>query len=52
MGANPWSAIKAVREKLNLKVAALQIPIGESDTLKGIVDILTEKAHYFEGLKG
>jgi len=28
MGANPWSAIKSIRKRLSLTVAAVQIPIG------------------------
>lgn len=52
MGANPWSAIKSIRNRLNLTVAAVQIPIGSDSTLIGLVDIIKMKAYYFEGLKG
>jgi elongation factor G len=40
MGANPFNAINAVRTKLGLICAPVQIPIGIHDKLKGIVDII------------
>lgn len=52
MGANPWSAIQAVREKLGLTCAAVQIPIGSDDRMRGLVDIIHRKAYYFEGQNG
>jgi elongation factor G len=52
MGGNPWNAIKAVREKLGLKVAAVQIPIGADDRMRGLVDIIHRKAYYFDGQNG
>ena len=35
-----------------LNAVLLQIPIGIESNLKGVVDILTEKAVYFEGPSG
>jgi elongation factor G len=52
MGANPFNAIESVRVKLGLVCAAVQIPIGTDDKLKGIVDIIHEKAYYFDGANG
>lgn len=52
MGANPFSAIQSIRTKLGLCCAAVQIPIGLDDTLKGLVDIVRKKAHYFDGANG
>jgi elongation factor G len=52
MGANPFNAIDSVRVKLGLVCAAVQIPIGTDDKLKGIVDIVHEKAYYFDGANG
>jgi elongation factor G len=52
MGANPFNAIQAVREKLGLTVAAVQIPIGSDDRLRGLVDIIHRKAYYFDGQNG
>ena len=52
LGANPWTAIKEIRTKLELNVAAVQIPIGLDQSLKGIIDLLDRKAYYFDGPKG
>ena len=52
MGADPWAAIKAAREKLGLSCSAVQIPIGSDDRLRGLVDIIHKKAYYFEGSNG
>ena len=52
MGANPFSAIESVRTKLGLKCAAVQVPIGVSDKLKGLIDLVHEKAYFFEGSNG
>ncbi len=52
LGASPWGAIKEIRDKLGLNVAAVQIPIGLDSSLKGIIDIIGMKAYYFDGPKG
>ena len=52
MGANPFNAIASIRSKLGLVCAAVQIPIGLDDTLKGLVDIIKMKAIYFDGANG
>ena len=52
MGANPFHAIDSVRDKLGLKCAAVQIPIGTDERLKGLVDIIEGKAYFFEGSNG
>lgn len=52
MGANPWNAIESVRARLGCRCAAIQIPIGLDQDLKGIVDIIEEKAYLFEGASG
>lgn len=49
MGANPFSAIDQIRKRLNLRCAALQVPIGIDQNFKGLVDIIEMKAFYFEG---
>jgi elongation factor G len=35
-----------------LNAAALQIPIGLETELKGVVDLIEQKAYYFEGYNG
>ena len=51
-GANPWNAIEQIRTRLNLNVAAIQIPIGIETTLKGLICLLKMKANYFDGPNG
>jgi len=51
-GSNPWNAIEQIRTRLDLNVAAIQIPIGIETTLKGLICLLKMKAFYFEGKNG
>ncbi|OCB88154.1 elongation factor G, mitochondrial [Sanghuangporus baumii] len=51
-GANPWRVIEQIRSKLRLRAAAVQVPIGAEDELKGVVDLIRWKAIYNEGPKG
>jgi len=51
-GADPWSSITAVRERLGLNCAAVQINIGIENGLQGVVDLIKMKALYFEGEHG
>lgn len=52
MGANPWAAIDSARKRLGIHAAAVQIPIGIDQSLKGLVDIVQMKAIIFEGESG
>lgn len=51
-GANPYRVARQVREKLDLNAVLLQIPIGLEGDLKGLIDLITMKAVYFEGPNG
>jgi len=51
-GANPYRVAQQVRDKLDLNAVMLQIPIGLEGDLKGVVDLVTMKAVYFEGDNG
>ncbi|KAH9946761.1 elongation factor G mitochondrial [Amylocystis lapponica] len=51
-GANPWRVIEQIRTKLRIPAAAVQVPIGVEDGLKGMVDLVRWKAIYNEGEKG
>ncbi|KAL5500903.1 MEF1 [Sanghuangporus vaninii] len=51
-GANPWRVIEQIRSKLRLRAAAVQVPIGAEDQLKGVVDLIRWRAIYNEGPKG
>ncbi|GHU23109.1 elongation factor G 2 [Spirochaetia bacterium] len=52
MGANPLKVKDQLREKLGLNAVMLQIPIGVGEKLAGIVDLITQKAIYFDGTQG
>ncbi|KJS03526.1 MAG: elongation factor G [Desulfobulbaceae bacterium BRH_c16a] len=51
-GANPEKVTRQLREKLDLNAHLLQIPIGLESELKGMIDLITLKAIYFEGPNG
>ncbi len=51
-GANPWRVINQIRQKLKISAAAVQVPIGVEDGLRGVVDLVRWKAIYNEGEKG
>lgn len=52
MGANPFTVIDAINQKLKIPAAALQVPIGSEDNFQGVVDLIRMKAIYNEGAKG
>ncbi len=52
MGANPYNGTKALREKLNHNAVLMQLPIGAEENFKGVVDLITMKAYYFDGDNG
>jgi len=52
MGADPWSVIRSAREKLGICCAAVQVPIGEDEKIKGLIDIINKKAFYFDDTYG
>lgn len=51
-GANPWKAIEGINQKLRMPAAAIQVPIGQEDEFKGVVDLIRMKAVYSEGENG
>jgi elongation factor G len=52
VGADFFKVVKHVRERLNGKALAMQIPIGESENYNGIVDVLTAKQVVYTDDKG
>ncbi|XP_033341114.2 mitochondrial translation elongation factor G 1 [Megalopta genalis] len=52
LGANHKRVINQMRGKLNHNAAFIQLPIGLENNCKGIVDIVSQKALYFEGNYG
>jgi hypothetical protein len=51
-GAGPWKVLGQMRAKLRHNCAAIQIPIGLEENLKGVVDLVHQRAFYFEGANG
>ena len=43
-GADFFSVVKDVKEKLGANAIPLQVPIGAEETFKGVVDLITNKA--------
>lgn len=52
VGADPYKVTSQLREKLSHNAVLMQIPIGLEDKQKGIVDLISMKAFYFEGSEG
>ena len=52
VGADPAHVITAIEEKLGLVTVPLQLPIGLEDAHKGVVDLITMEAVYFDGARG
>ncbi|MCG6879871.1 MAG: elongation factor G [Deltaproteobacteria bacterium] len=51
-GANPNKVVGQLRDKLNQNAVLMQIPIGLESDFKGVVDLVSMKALYFEGENG
>ncbi len=52
IGAEFENVLNQVKSKLNIKPAIITYPIGKEDKFQGVIDILNEKALYFEGEYG
>ena len=51
-GANPEKVTGQLRDKLQLNAHMMQMPIGLENDLKGVVDLVTMKAIYYDGPSG
>lgn len=52
MGANPHKGVAALREKLYHNAVLMQLPIGAEENFKGVVDLITREAYFFDGENG
>ena len=52
MGADHHKVLSQLRSKLNHNAAFVQLPIGLESHNKGVIDLITEKAIYFQGRFG
>ncbi|MGE0617092.1 MAG: elongation factor G, partial [Bacteriovoracia bacterium] len=51
-GANPFRGLQMLRDKLKHNAHLITYPIGAEDQFKGIVDLVTMRAFYFDGDNG
>jgi len=51
-GADFEKSVESIHHKLSPKAIPVQIPIGEGEDFKGVVDLFTMRALYFEGEHG
>ena len=52
MGADPIRVSNMIAERLGHNTTMMQLPIGLEDDLEGVIDLVTMKAHYFDGDQG
>nr|CAG31615.1 hypothetical protein RCJMB04_8m5 [Gallus gallus] len=52
MGSSPSRAVQQMRSKLKHNAAFVQIPMGLEGNFKGIIDLIEERAIYFDGAFG
>ena len=48
VGANFFRATDSIARRLNANPVAIQIPIGEEDDFRGVVDLVEERAYFYE----
>ena len=51
-GASFERSFQSILNRLTPNAFRMQLPIGQEDQLKGVIDLLTMRAHYFEGDRG
>ncbi len=49
MGADFYMSLESIKDRLNPKAVAAQLPIGAESELKGVIDLVEQKAWKFEG---
>ena len=51
-GANPDRVVRQLKEKLGHNAVAMQLPVGLEADFKGVIDLVSMKAVYFDGYNG
>jgi len=52
MGASFEKSLASIHERLSKNAVAVQIPLGAESEFKGVIDLIEQKAFYFEGSNG
>jgi elongation factor G len=52
VGADPQKVVEQLRAKLSCDAELLQLPIGSESDFHGVVDLVVQKAFYFDGPNG
>jgi len=52
MGADFYKSFDSIIERLNKNAVAIQLPIGAEENFEGVIDLVSGKAYYFEGVQG
>ncbi len=47
VGADFWKAVAMIRERLNARPLPVQMPIGQEDAFRGVIDLVEERALFF-----
>jgi len=48
VGADFYSVVKQIKERLNINPVVVQLPIGSEENFKGVVDLISNKAYLWE----
>ena len=51
-GADPHKVVTQLHDRLGCDAVLMQLPIGHEAAFEGVVDLITEKAIYFDGQRG
>jgi elongation factor G len=51
-GARPFAIVNDIKAKLGVDACLLQYPMGAGETFVGMIDLITQKAYYFDGRDG
>ncbi len=52
VGADPEKVVEQLRAKLNCDAVLMQLPIGREADFQGVIDLVRQKAYYFDGPNG